>query len=77
MAGQDGPAALPRHLPSGRHARDGRPRRPDAVAGPGRAVLGVSDLSVVDASVMRRIPRGNTNLPVLMVAERACDVLAR
>ena len=38
-------------------------------------VLGVDGLSVVDASIMPAIPRANTNLPVLMLAERAAEWL--
>lgn len=38
-------------------------------------VHGVDGLSVVDASVMPTIVRANTNLPVMMLAERASDML--
>lgn len=41
------------------------------------SVLGLSGLSVIDASIMPVIPRANTNLPVLMLAERAAEWLAR
>jgi choline dehydrogenase len=33
-------------------------------------VRGVQGLSVVDASVMPAIPRGNTHFPTLMLAEK-------
>jgi choline dehydrogenase len=38
-------------------------------------VIGVDGLRVVDASVMPTVPRGNTNAPVIAIAERAADLL--
>lgn len=38
-------------------------------------VIGVQRLRVVDASVMAKVTRGNTNAPVVMIAEKAADFI--
>lgn len=38
-------------------------------------VIGVEGLRVVDCSVMPTVPGGNTNLPVMMLAEKASDMI--
>jgi choline dehydrogenase len=43
----------------------------DAVVGPDLAVHGIEGLLVADASVMPTVPRGNTQAPTIMIAERA------
>ena len=43
---------------------------PDAVVDARGKVYGVDNLYVADASIMPIVPRANTNLPALMVAER-------
>jgi hypothetical protein len=47
----------------------------DAVCDPELRVRGVDGLRVVDASVMPSVPRGNTNAPVIAIAERAADLI--
>jgi 5-(hydroxymethyl)furfural/furfural oxidase len=41
------------------------------------SVHGIRGLRVVDASVMPRIPRANTNLTTMMIAERFAEAIAR
>jgi len=48
----------------------------NTVLDPELRVRGVTGLRVVDASVMPSVPRGNTNAPVIAIAERAADLIA-
>ena len=47
----------------------------DAVTDPAGRVRGVDGLRVIDASIMPTIPRGNTNIPTIMVAEKLADAM--
>jgi choline dehydrogenase/5-(hydroxymethyl)furfural/furfural oxidase len=53
--------------------RMGSPDDPNTVVDPRGRVLGVESLYVADASVFPEVPRGNTNLPTIVAAERLSD----
>ena len=53
--------------------RMGAPDDRDAVTDPAGRVRGIAGLRVIDASIMPTIPRGNTNIPTIMIAEKLAD----
>jgi choline dehydrogenase-like flavoprotein len=55
--------------------RMGAPDDPSAVVDPRCRFIGVEGLSVVDASIIPVIPRANTHLTAVMIAERAASFL--
>ena len=57
--------------------RMGGPDDRGAVTDSAGRVYGLAGLRVIDASIMPTIPRGNTNIPTIMVAEKLADQMLR
>jgi choline dehydrogenase-like flavoprotein len=53
----------------------GMPSDPGAVVDAECRVFGVDGLRVVDASIMPELVGGNINAPVIMIAEKAADLI--
>ncbi|PSN57091.1 hypothetical protein C0J52_01328 [Blattella germanica] len=47
----------------------------EAVVDPELRVYGIKNLRVIDASIMPRIVRGNTNAPTIMIGEKGSDLI--
>lgn len=56
-------------------AKMGRKDDPTAVVDERLRVFGLEGLRIVDASAMPTITSGNTNSPVMMIAERAAEFI--
>jgi len=56
--------------------RMGRANDRDAVVDSAGRLRGISGLRVIDASIMPTAPRGNTNIPTIMLAEKIAMAMA-
>jgi choline dehydrogenase-like flavoprotein len=50
---------------------------PDAVVDPELRVNGIKNLRVIDASIMPKIVRANTNAPTIMIGEKGSDMIKK
>lgn len=55
--------------------RMGSPSDSASVVDPSLRVIGVQGLRVIDASVMPKVTRSNTNVPTMMIAEKGADII--
>lgn len=56
-------------------AKMGPPTDPGSVVNHELKVYGIRGLRVIDASIMPKVPSGNTNAPTIMVGEKGSDLI--